>query len=178
MRETSLRFVLIRSQQKAGFHTTHTPQLFYWTPGRRYLIQSGKGGKVILFALCNLKCDNARPVLKFLFVAIIFGQIEGVWRGWVRGGEGFNSSWLPPQGVAAILKGFSLLHLELGFQDGCNNGNSKLGRIKVIWVKIIQFKLISPSLVLIHPKNFKLNPNVRASKTGWPIKIKVHNSRE
>ena len=35
-----------------------------------------------------------------------------------------------PQGLAGILKGFPLIHLELGFQDGYQNYFSKLGKME------------------------------------------------
>ena len=44
--EICSRFVLIRSKQKVGFHTECAPQLFYWTPHARCLIEiDDKGDK-------------------------------------------------------------------------------------------------------------------------------------
>ena len=41
---------------------------------------------------------------KFLIMILSLDHVwtnRGVWRGWVKGDEGFNSSWLPPQGAAS-----------------------------------------------------------------------------
>ena len=61
-----------------------------------------------------------------IIVKVSFGKCyictdEGVWRGWVKGGGEGLIQVDSPQGLAGILKGFPLIHLELGSQDGYQN---------------------------------------------------------
>ena len=80
--EICSRFVLIRSKQKVGFHTECAPQLFYWTPHARCLIEiddKGDTGNNSFVLKTQTNTHQLDQFWNFLYPwKIVISRVKGV----------------------------------------------------------------------------------------------------